>query len=139
MTLYELFTSKILFDGKDNDELLKQIVLMRGRPNAKLLKRSQIAEQYFSAHNPNELTVTEYNPLTCTSKKVSIYVPQNIDTLATLYSVLGINRASCCKDISHFVDFLDRCLTMDPAKRISASEGLKHPFLMMLINRAKGV
>jgi len=40
-------------------------------------------------------------------------------------------------DLFNFVDFIDKCLALDPLKRISAADALKHPFLMMLINRIK--
>lgn len=40
VTLYELYTGKLLFDGRNNGELLHQIVDMCGRPNAKLLKKA---------------------------------------------------------------------------------------------------
>jgi serine/threonine-protein kinase PRP4 len=33
VTLFELFTGKIMFDGRNNGEILKQIIQMRGRPN----------------------------------------------------------------------------------------------------------
>ena len=34
------------------------------------------------------------------------------------------------KELNLFVDLLDRCLTLNPEKRITASEALKHPFIM---------
>ncbi len=33
------------------------------------------------------------------------------------------------KLITDFVDLLDRCLALDPARRLSAREALLHPFL----------
>ena len=34
------------------------------------------------------------------------------------------------KELNLFVDLLDRCLTLNPEKRITPSEALKHPFIM---------
>lgn len=34
------------------------------------------------------------------------------------------------KEISLFTDFLDRCLALNPEKRITPTEALKHPFIM---------
>ncbi|KAJ5683859.1 Serine/threonine-protein kinase prp4 [Penicillium maclennaniae] len=36
---------------------------------------------------------------------------------------------SDAKDLTLFVDFLDRCLTLNPEKRCTPAEALKHPFL----------
>ena len=33
------------------------------------------------------------------------------------------------KDLTLFVDFLERCLTLNPEKRCTPAEALKHPFL----------
>jgi len=32
------------------------------------------------------------------------------------------------RDLNHFIDLLERCLTLTPEKRITPTEALKHPF-----------
>jgi serine/threonine-protein kinase PRP4 len=34
------------------------------------------------------------------------------------------------KQLQHFVDLLDKCLQLDPARRITPRDALLHPFLM---------
>ena len=34
------------------------------------------------------------------------------------------------KELSAFVDLLDRCLNLNPEKRCTPMEALKHPFIM---------
>jgi len=34
------------------------------------------------------------------------------------------------KELSSFVDLLDRCLNLNPDKRCTPAEALKHPFIM---------
>ena len=64
-------------------------------------------------------------------------MPQNLDTLQSLQNQLKISNSPNSQDYRDFLDFLDRCLAIDPTKRMTAGEALKHPFLMILINRAK--
>ena len=49
VTLFELFTGQILFDGRNNSEILKQIIQIRGRPNQKLLKKAHLTHKYFNS------------------------------------------------------------------------------------------
>lgn len=40
---------------------------------------------------------------------------------------LGENES---KDLASFVDLLDRCLALNPERRCTPTEALKHPFFM---------
>jgi serine/threonine protein kinase len=46
-TLYELYTGKILFTGENNNQMLKNIMEIRGKLSAKLYRRGEIAHQHF--------------------------------------------------------------------------------------------
>ena len=39
----------------------------------------------------------------------------------------GMNDAET-RELNHFVDLLERCLTLNPDKRITPTEALRHPF-----------
>jgi len=41
------------------------------------------------------------------------------------------------KSLNLFIDFLDKCLIIDPKKRMSSDEALDHPFLNILTERSK--
>ncbi|CAP61200.1 uncharacterized protein PODANS_3_1550 [Podospora anserina S mat+] len=32
------------------------------------------------------------------------------------------------RDLNHFIDLLERCLTLNPDKRLTPAEALRHPF-----------
>jgi serine/threonine-protein kinase PRP4 len=34
------------------------------------------------------------------------------------------------RELNHFVDLLERCLTLNPDKRLAPAEALRHPFFM---------
>ena len=46
-TLYELYTGKILFTGDSNNQMLKNIMEIRGKFSAKLYRRGQLAGMHF--------------------------------------------------------------------------------------------
>ncbi|KAK0621742.1 hypothetical protein B0T17DRAFT_494869 [Bombardia bombarda] len=46
-TLYELYTGKILFTGDSNNQMLRNIMEIRGKLNAKLYRRGQLSNMHF--------------------------------------------------------------------------------------------
>lgn len=46
-TLYELYTGKILFTGDSNNQMLKNIMEIRGKFSPKLYRRGQLASMHF--------------------------------------------------------------------------------------------
>ncbi|KAK3352803.1 kinase-like domain-containing protein [Lasiosphaeria hispida] len=46
-TLYELYTGKILFTGDSNNQMLKNIMEIRGKLSAKLYRRGQLSHMHF--------------------------------------------------------------------------------------------
>lgn len=51
---------------------------------------------------------------------------RDLRTRLTAASV-GLNAAET-RDLNHFADLLEACLTLNPDKRIKAADALKHPF-----------
>lgn len=49
VTLYELYTGKIMFAGKTNNEMLKIIMDLRGKPSNKLIKKALHKDKHFDA------------------------------------------------------------------------------------------
>lgn len=66
-TLFELYTGRILFQGKNNNGMLKEIMELRGKPSSKLIKKGKFKDQHFD-HNMNFIYI-EFDSVT---KKVSL-------------------------------------------------------------------
>ncbi len=46
-TLYELYTGKILFPGRSNNQMLLHMMEVKGRFNTKMIKRAKFGDMYF--------------------------------------------------------------------------------------------
>ncbi len=46
-TLYELYTGKILFPGRSNNQMLKLMMELKGKVSNKMLRKGQFLDQHF--------------------------------------------------------------------------------------------
>jgi serine/threonine protein kinase len=46
-TLFELYTGKILFPGRSNNQMLLHMMELKGRFNSKMIKRAKFGDSYF--------------------------------------------------------------------------------------------
>lgn len=128
-TLFELYTGKILFTGRNNNQMLKSIMECRGKYPPKVLRRGSLAHLHFddmlNFHSAEEDKLTG-RPVT---RVLDFKKPtRDLKTRLMGKGTRGMSDADA-KDLTLFVDFLDRCLTLNPEKRCTPAEALKHPFL----------
>lgn len=129
-TLFELYTGKILFTGRNNNQMLRSIMECRGKYPPKLLRRGSLAHMHFddmlNFHSVEEDKITG-RPVT---KILDFKKPtRDLKTRLMGKGTRGMSDGDA-KDLTLFVDFLERCLTLNPEKRCTPTEALKHPFLM---------
>lgn len=62
--LYELFTGKILFPGKTNNEMLKLMMDVKGPFPKKMLKKAAFADKHFSDDLNMSFALLEEDPVT---------------------------------------------------------------------------
>ncbi|KAK6213733.1 serine/threonine-protein kinase PRP4 [Colletotrichum tabaci] len=126
-TLYELYTGKILFAGDSNNQMLKAIMEIRGKITPKLYKRGQLAAMHFDELG-NFVSMERDKALGKTTARVLPVVKPTRDLRTRLFAAsAGMNDAET-RDLNHFVDLLEHCLTLNPEKRIKPADALKHPF-----------
>ena len=129
-TLYELYTGRILFNGADNNGMLRVIQECRGKLPNRLIKKSQLAGNYF-----DEQFVfhgLERDKMTGNIIPKPMHFSQGVngkDLKSRLSANIKKMDAAQLKLHSAFVDLLDKCLQLDPEKRIKPKDAIRHPFI----------
>ncbi|EPQ50700.1 kinase-like protein [Gloeophyllum trabeum ATCC 11539] len=129
-TLYELYTGKILFPGRSNNQMLLLMMELKGRFNSKMIKKAKFGDMYFDDLGTFQSVEKDRVTGADVIRKVHIAKPAR-DLRARL---MPATSAAKLKDdesrlLTSFVDLLDRCLMLDPARRITPKEALAHPFI----------
>ncbi|KAL8654388.1 MAG: hypothetical protein Q9226_003454 [Calogaya cf. arnoldii] len=131
-TLFELYTGKILFTGRSNNQMLRAIMECRGKFSHKVLRKAEFGRQHFD--DPLNFRSIEKDKLT---GKDVVRILNFTKPTRDLRSRLMANAKDMddveLKELYSFVDLLDRCLNLNAEKRCTPVEALKHPF----ITRAK--
>ncbi|EAW09631.1 putative serine/threonine protein kinase (Prp4) [Aspergillus clavatus NRRL 1] len=128
-TLFELYTGKILFTGRNNNQMLRSIMECRGKYPPKLLRRGSLTHHHFddmlNFHSTEEDRITGR-----LSTKILDFKKPTRDLRTRLMGkeTRGMTDSEA-KELALFVDFLDRCLSLNPEKRCTPAEALKHPFI----------
>ncbi|KAI0879395.1 kinase-like domain-containing protein [Hypoxylon argillaceum] len=128
-TLYELYTGKILFAGDSNNQMLKAIMEIRGKFSAKLYKRGELSHLHFDELG-NFISAEQDKALGKTTVRTLAIVKPTRDLRTRLMAASGGMTDLESRDLNNFVDLLERCLALNPDKRLTPSEALKHPFFL---------
>ena len=159
-TLYELYTGKILFPGKTNNDMLKLMMQLTGKMSNKLIRKGMFRETHFDSnfaflyheidrvtekvsllglifqnqkfpflfHTPPSPPPT--HPFSLQQEKVTVMpsILVTFDLLAALVGEQSLDDAHMCK-VHQFKEFLEKCLNLDPLKRLTINQALTHPFI----------
>lgn len=129
-TLYELATGKILFPGRTNNHMLLLMQELRGRFTSKQIRKSHFGEQHFDDANAFLSMEQDKNTGQNVVRRVTLQNPRlSLRSRLLPGDAAKQLKTSQVKTINHFIDLLERCLELDPVKRIKPREALEHPFL----------
>jgi len=125
--LYELATGKPLLLSRDNNHHLKLICLLKGGVSKKLLQRARYKELYFDATNTFLETLPDPADKTKDIVRKVHFSSEPTRNIAKEISA-GNPHANSMekKQIQLLADLIDKCTEMDPDKRITARDCLKH-------------
>jgi len=126
-TLYETYTGKIMFPGKSNNQMLKFMMDLHGKLHNKLIRRAKFKDQHFD-QNCSFL----YHEVDKVTQRDKITILPTIKPTRNLMSeLIGEQKLDRdrYKQLEQFRHFLDQMTVLDPSKRITCSDSLKHPFI----------
>ncbi|XP_037312015.1 pre-mRNA processing factor 4Bb isoform X1 [Pungitius pungitius] len=127
VTLYELYTGKILFPGSSNNHMIKLAMDLKGKMPNKMIRKGLFKDQHFDS-NLNFLYI-EVDKVT-EREKVTVMSTIN-PTKDLLVDMIGGQRLpeDQRKKVMLLKDMLDGTLMLDPAKRITINQALQHAFI----------
>ncbi|KAG8804783.1 U4/U6 small nuclear ribonucleoprotein prp4 [Serendipita sp. 398] len=128
-TLYELYTGRILFPGRSNREMLKYMMELKGKFNQKMFKKGKFGDVYFD--DGGGFWDALDNGGADVNKKLHFTKATRDLRSRLLPNSRGGDDAAAAeeKEILALIDLLDKCLQLDPARRITPKEVLLHPFI----------
>jgi len=126
-TIYEMYTGKIMFPGKSNNEMMRLFMELKGKIPNKIIRKGMFRENHFDescsymAHEIDKVTQRD---------KVSV-MPVVNKTRSLSHELRAGERLSAEQNakVSNLVDFLDKIHSLDSAKRPSINACLMHPFI----------
>ncbi|KXN83408.1 hypothetical protein AN958_01457 [Leucoagaricus sp. SymC.cos] len=128
-TLYELYTGKILFPGRSNNQMLLLMMELKGRFNSKMIKKAKFGDVYFDEMGGFQSVEKDRVTGSDVIRGVHISKPSR-DLRARLMPPASAKlKDDETKMITSFIDLLDKCLALDPVRRIQPREALNHPFI----------
>ncbi|MCO5613190.1 hypothetical protein L7F22_067466 [Adiantum nelumboides] len=122
--LFEFFTGKVLFPGRTNNDMLKLHMELKGPFPKKMLKKARFVSEHFD-QDYNFCSATD-DPVTKSSIK---HVWMNVKAKGIDSLLRGQGTMDDPKMLKDFKDLLDKSLILDPGKRLTVSEALRHPFI----------
>ena len=123
--IYELFTGQILFPGRTNNEMLKLMMEVKGPFPKKMLKKAEFAFKHFESDPNMSFALQEEDPVTRQQVRRIIANPTKTRDFATRLQGQVADR----RKISQLIDLLERMMALDPDKRITPRDALKHAFI----------
>lgn len=130
-TLFELYTGKILFPGRSNNHMLLLMMEVKGKLPHRMIKKASLGAMHFDENN-NFLSEEKDRITGAAITKTMVITKATRDLRSRLMphsSVQAKMKEDELKQLQQFVDLLDKCLMLDPVRRISPREALLHPFV----------
>lgn len=132
-TIYELWTGKILFTGRTNNQMIKAFMDCLGWPTEKLLKKGLLQNvlEHFEAGPPLKFIsqeVDQHGKVSIRKIEQQKRIPRDLRSRVN-DATRGITTGGpTANELNDFADLLGACLNFNPEKRMHPKEALSHKF-----------
>mmetsp|Transcript_76548 Transcript_76548/g.123800 ORF Transcript_76548/g.123800 Transcript_76548/m.123800 type:complete len:604 (-) Transcript_76548:89-1900(-) len=135
-TLFELFTGKILFPGKNNNDMMRLFMEVKGKLPNKMIKTGTVWKQHF-----DDSMDFKYQDVNKATRKKITRVITDLSAKRTVKDMVlarvGVEKVKSTdpddilyvKKATQFADLIDKMIALDPDRRVTANDGLMHPFV----------
>ena len=162
--LFELYTGKVAFPGRTNNEMLAMFQAMKGPIPKKMVRKGAFSGRHFELVHPHHSAGTgggsgggagggggggneQYafaairdDPISGRPMRTVVQSPRvEADVAARLHAAAAVASSSTSSnssaaaeeraDVAALADLLERMFALDPERRITAKEALRHPFI----------
>lgn len=134
--LYELFTGHVLFPGRSNNDMLRLMMQTKGRLSNRLIKSHikayeglQMEPHFANDGHSVEFKFKQYEKDPVSDKLHAKLVDVSLQPTVQLSTTLLGARAGSDdrKTVSHLIDLLEKSFALDPARRLTVIDALRHP------------
>ncbi len=133
VTLFELYTGKAMFPGRNNNEMLWLAMEYKGPFPHRLIK--QHLRQFekvpgLKPHFAEDLRFLrqDTDPVTGATKVRMVAVTERTKNIRSVL-LAGNSGGDSREMLLSFADLLEKCSALDPRRRIHVSDVLSHPFI----------
>ena len=124
-SIFEIYTGKLLFTGDNDNEMLKQMMILKGPISAKILRKGAFVSEHFDLRTNRFISVEKDR---VTMQDYVKYINMGTIERAGVGQRLGIGKNETNRDLLQFRDLMERVLNLDPDRRLSPEDALRHGF-----------
>jgi len=136
-TLGEIYTGKIMLNGRSNNDMLKKVMDLKGKVPHKLIRMGKFGMDHFTP----EVFEFKHQDYDKTTKKTTLKIVKDCSATRDMEKMLMAKVSQekrrsqepqdlqYCRKVRQFADFLHRCCMVDPDKRFDPTQALQHDFL----------
>jgi serine/threonine-protein kinase PRP4 len=136
-TLCEIFTGKILFPGRSNNDMLRHFMELKGKPPKQFIKSGMTWKQHFDENLDFQFvdsdkvtrkkkvrTITDCSAKRSIADLIMARVGPEKQKSSDAEDQLYVKKAK------QFADLINQMTMLDPEKRATPEDLLKHPFVV---------
>ena len=126
--LYELYTGRVAFQGRSNNEMMKLFIETKGPVPRKMLRKAAFRENHYD--DEGVFSLVEEDPVT--KRQIRRLVRDARPTKDVAAKLLAHDRNLGERErkmVAQLGDLLDKMFTFEPEKRITVAQALAHPFI----------